>query len=742
VTAEARPAEAGSRRLAQRRRRDRFARWAVTAGGLAVILSILGILFFLVVEVIPLLRRARVEPAAAVAAPAVAPLAVFGDEQRTHAALLGADGTLRVLRLADAAVVVEQPLVAPHASGMPARIVQGAALQGQPGFVLATDDGRAVSVALRFDVEYRPEGSLVTPVVEAPVELEIDPKGAPLRACAASARELGFAVAAACADGSVVVATTSVEENLFTGERTTSVDRRTLRAPVAVERLLLDGRRENLLGATADGQLLWWSLRDPDAVEPVVVFVGSPVTAMSLLIGDQSVVVAQQDGSLSVWSRVPHGGGRPQLTRLRDFPRLDAPVRRLAPSSRDRTFLAQDAGGGLGLYFSTSGRVLWRGASPLPDATAIALSPKTNGALLASAGSVAPLAVESRHPEAGFAAYFGDVWYEGYEQPERIWQSSSGSDEAESKLSLAPLLFGTLKATLYTMLFAVPVALLAAMYTSQFMHWSLRRYVKPAVETMASLPSVVLGFLAGLWLAPRVAQFLLGIPLFLGIAPAAILLAGALGSRLPRSLRRRFPDGSASIAFIAVLGAALALSIALARPIEVGLFGGDFVGWLRGSLGIAYDQKNCVVLGLAMGIAVIPIVFAIAEDAFSNVPRSLVSGSLALGADRWTTVTRVVLPTASPGVFSAIMIGFGRAVGETMIVVMASGNTPIMDWSIFNGLRTLSANIATEIPEAAQGSTLYRTLFLAALLLFAVTFAANTAAELVRQRLRQKYARL
>jgi phosphate transport system permease protein len=157
---------------------------------------------------------------------------------------------------------------------------------------------------------------------------------------------------------------------------------------------------------------------------------------------------------------------------------------------------------------------------------------------------------------------------------------------------------------------------------------------------------------------------------------------------------------------------------------------------------MTYDQRNAVVVGLAMGFAVIPIIFAISEDAFSNVPQNLVSGSLALGANRWQTVTRVVLPTASPGIFSAVMIGFGRAVGETMIVLMATGNTPIMDWSPFNGFRTLSANIAVEIPEAPVGGTLYRALFLAALVLFALTFLVNTAAELVRQRLRERYSRL
>jgi phosphate transport system permease protein len=143
-----------------------------------------------------------------------------------------------------------------------------------------------------------------------------------------------------------------------------------------------------------------------------------------------------------------------------------------------------------------------------------------------------------------------------------------------------------------------------------------------------------------------------------------------------------------------------------------------------------------------MGFAVIPIIFTIAEDSLSNVPSHLTAGSLALGATRWQTALRIVLPTGSPGIFSAIMIGFGRAVGETMIVLMATGNTPLMDWSIFNGFRALSANIAVELPEAPEGGTLFRVLFLGALLLFFMTFTVNTAAELVRLKLRKRYSML
>jgi len=208
---------------------------------------------------------------------------------------------------------------------------------------------------------------------------------------------------------------------------------------------------------------------------------------------------------------------------------------------------------------------------------------------------------------------------------------------------------------------------------------------------------------------------------------------------LPRRVAQRLPLGTEVLLIVPLLLAAGALAVWLGPYVEVWLIGGATRSWLYESFGITYDQRNSLVVGIAMGFAVIPIIFTISEDAFSRVPSSLAAASLAPGASRWQTATRVVLPTASPGVFSAVMIGFGRAVGETMIVLMATGNTPVMDWSIFNGMRTLSANIAVEVPEAPEGGTLYRVLFLAGSLLFLLTFAVNTVAELVRQRLRERY---
>jgi phosphate transport system permease protein len=160
-----------------------------------------------------------------------------------------------------------------------------------------------------------------------------------------------------------------------------------------------------------------------------------------------------------------------------------------------------------------------------------------------------------------------------------------------------------------------------------------------------------------------------------------------------------------------------------------------------GPLQIAFDPQNCIIIAFGLGMTVIPIIFSISEDALSNVPYSMTAASMAVGASRWQTLWRVILPSASPGIFAAMMIGFGRAVGETMIVLMATGNTPIMSCSPFNGMRTLSANIAVEIPEAPVGGTLYRVLFLCAVLLFLLTFTVNTSAEVVRQRLRKRFGR-
>jgi phosphate transport system permease protein len=292
------------------------------------------------------------------------------------------------------------------------------------------------------------------------------------------------------------------------------------------------------------------------------------------------------------------------------------------------------------------------------------------------------------------------------------------------------------------MIFAIPLAIMGAIYTGYFMSARMRGLIKPTLEIMGALPSVILGFLAGLWLAPLVEQNLPGIFALLFLLPPTVLFCAYLWTHLPAWLRHRVPEGWEAALLIPVVCLIGFLAMEISKPLELMFFNGDMPGWLTHELGITYDQRNSLVVGIAIGFAVIPPIFTISEDAIFGVPKHLTIGSLALGATLWQTLVRVVLLTASPGIFSAIMMGLGRAVGETMIVLMATGNTPIMDLNLFQGFRALSANIAVEMPESEVGSTHFRILFLAALVLFIVTFIFNTAAEIVRKRLREKYSHL
>ena len=382
----------------------------------------------------------------------------------------------------------------------------------------------------------------------------------------------------------------------------------------------------------------------------------------------------------------------------------------------------------------------------MPGTTAVqglVLTPRSDGLFVARAGGgIDRFAISNPHPEASVHTLFGKVWYEGYAKPEYVWQSTGATDDFEPKMSLIPLLFGTIKGTFYALVFAIPLAVLGALYTSQFVHPSIRARIKPTVEIMAALPSVVIGFVAGLYLAPVVERNLVSVMLLTITLPLFGTSGFLVWSALPHALRRRVRVGAELLVIIPLLIIGCGVAFALGPLVEGWMFGGDARQWLSSTLGITYDQRNSLVVGLSMGFAVIPIIFTICEDAFGSVPSNLVAASLAVGASRWQTAIRVVLPTASPGVFSAIMVGFGRAVGETMIVLMATGNTPLLDWSMFNGFRTMSANIAVEIPEAPQGGTLYRILFLSAAVLFLLTFTVNTVAEVVRQRLRERYRAL
>ncbi|MGH7353860.1 MAG: ABC transporter permease subunit [Candidatus Rokuibacteriota bacterium] len=720
---------------------DRWASRLVVLGGVVIIASILAILFVIVGEVWPLFRppsATLVATRASLGAPPAGGDAVSVDEYRQIAVAITRTGALEFVPLGGA------PLPAPVAvPALGSAQVTTVAASAKGGHLLGTSDGRVIAMELKFDVAFRDGKRLVTPQSAFRDALALDPSGKrPIQRLAFAAPDSGPITVAQIGPRELIVQTV-VEKKALIGAARREESLETLAVPgeADVTALALDGRGEDLFVGTTGGQVVYYDMRDrANPTKGDAVAVGGAVTALGFLLGDRTLVVGDQKGGVSTWQMVPPpGGGAKRLTRIYQFEPHEAAVVGVTASRRDKGFATTDARGEIKIRYGTSGQTLITVGATEP-LRAVTFTPKSDALLaVGERGSVREWVLDNPHPETTFKTVFGRVWYEGYAEPEYVWQSTGGTDDFEAKLSLTPLIFGTLKGTVYALLFAVPMALLAAIYVSEFMHPVVKGYVKPVVEIMAALPSVVLGFLAGLWLAPMIERVVPGL-FIMPLVTAVCILSTMLAWRtLPDRLRGRFKPGVEALVLVPVLLGSAWVAFWLGGLVEATLLGGSYRNWLLSALGLTYDQRNSLVVGIAMGFAVIPIIFTIAEDSLANVPQHLRAGSLALGANRWQTAVRIVLPTASPGIFSAIMIGFGRAVGETMIVLMATGNTPIMDWSMFNGFRALSANVAVELPEAPEGGTLFRVLFLAAFLLFCLTFVVNTLAELVRLRLRQKY---
>lgn len=511
------------------------------------------------------------------------------------------------------------------------------------------------------------------------------------------------------------------------------------------DRIDLGPRGRWLFAGDTDGTVTLYDIAVLDTVVETwsgrLVPDGADLSVMEPLLGRYSLMAADMNGHLTQWILSPGPGGM-TLAPARSFD-FGVPVRAVVAEPRRKGMMVLDEQGAMHLAHTTSGRQLASISTGVPAAPSVgAFSPRSDRIFLVTPdGDLHRYAVTNHHPEISWSALWQKVWYEGYPEPVHSWQSSSADNDFEPKFSFSPLLFGTLKAAFYAMLFATPIAVMGAVYTGYFMAPSMRRWVKPGIEIMAAMPTVILGFLAGLWFAPLVEQNLAAVlSLFIAV-PVCMLLFAWIWHLLPVRITRPFDGWFAAIS-IPVLFLSAWGAFALDAQFERLLFDGDAQAWFLQTLGLDYDQRNALVVGIAMGMAVIPVIFAISEDAIHGVPRHLTTGSLALGATHWQTLTHVVILTASPGIFSALMIGLGRAVGETMIVLMATGNTPLMDLNIFQGMRTFAANIAVELPESEVGSSHYRLLFLAALVLFLITFCVNTCAELVRQRLRARYGNL
>jgi phosphate transport system permease protein len=782
-------------------------------------------------------------------------LALAVDEYVSMASVLGVDGRLRLLALdatGDAALVDERVEIDP-----PPLAYSPAGLDGT--FACALADGRLQTGRLSFSADFPREEELhadvralapgarqvvaggiverttsgfrrLTPRVALDDPLEFEHRGRVL-ALAHSVTDDRTRIVVSTDAGELLDLAFALTTDFLSGEdrfelvRTALPTRPDTFGPPTY--LFLSGIGDSVLSVWDDGRIERIDARVPAEARLAEVADLVPgdatLTAATFLVGNSTLVVGSSDGRLTAWfGTKPEGADTADGSVLQCAHELEAgpgpAPRALAPSSRSRVVAAAFDDGSIRLYHVTSGKRLAETRGTRGPVIALHLAPREDALLAFDAEGWTRWTVDLAYPEAGVRAFFGPVWYEGYPRPDHVWQSSSGTDDFEPKLGFVPLVFGTLKATLYSMLFAVPLALLAAVATSEFLDRGLRVPVKSTIELMASLPSVVLGYLAGILIAPFAQSILPATLLVLLAVPLSLLLGAYLWQCLPQQLALRgsgLPKlAAAGLALVVGVASALALGPAFERL----LFGGDLELWLdgrigrplggwfllvlplsvalvllagarpfgklvcalsagwgrgrraaldlarfvagalasvlvalaiaraleaagldpRGSLVDTYVQRNALVVGFVMGFAVIPILYTLAEDALSSVPQHLRLASLAAGATTWQTALRVVVPAATSGLFSAVMVGLGRAVGETMIVLMATGNTPVMSLNPFDGFRTLSANVAVELPEAVQGSTHYRALFLAAVVLFAITFVLNTVAESVRLRFRRR----
>lgn len=728
---------------------DRWFKYLMTIGGLGVIVAISAIFFYLASVVVPLFTPPKVDAQTSYPAPGNAqqPAVLLQADERLEALVRAqADGRVVFADFASGQPQAEVVLPLPASSAVRS---SAAADRAVSVMALGLDDGRALVAKVGFKTSFDAEARrIIEPQVEYPVgeqPVAIDPQQRPLVKLAVQHSADGTTLAALTDDGRLWVSGLAVERNPITGEEKVQSSAAEIQpAPPSVRDVLIEFKQRELFVLSGDRELWRYDISDksaPQLLEKVpLVGPDERVTALTMLSGGFSIIVGTDRGNVAQWFPVREEGTRFKLTHIRDFEPMPAAVTVLEPEYHRKGFMAGDAKGNLGSYFATSKRLLFQ--RPLSDQPLVRLGyPPRGNAYIAqdAAGRLHVARVHNEYPEVSFYAVWQKVWYESYEEPAYVWQSSAANADFEPKFSLTPLTYGTLKAAFYAMIVAVPLALLGAIYTAYFMSPKIRGAIKPTIEVMQALPTVVLGFLAGLWLAPFVENNLAGVLLTIATFPLAFFAAAWLFALLPEAVRLRVPPGWEAAWLVPVVVLQVWLCLTLGHPIEAALFGGDMPNWLSNVAGIKFEQRNSLVVGIAMGFAVTPTIFSIAEDAIFSVPKHLTTGSLALGATPWQTLTRVVLLTASPGIFSAIMIGLGRAVGETMIVLMATGNTAVMDWSIFTGFRTLSANIGVEMPEAGVGETHYRLLFLSALVLFAFTFVVNTLAELVRQRLRERY---
>lgn len=729
------------------RRRDRqryvvdlIMRIWVKSSGIGIIAALMLICFYLLAVIAPIFTSVTVEPLSQYPTSYKnATLAIGSDEQGKMAYRIDDKGQVQFIDLQNKKQVSETQII-----DNPTAFA--ATIESQDWFAFGGSKGQVQFSQIGFQTNYSQGKRQLIPYVESftPFPLiQIDEKQQALTQVALSLTPVEGVVLAQTQDERVLGVELDSVINQMTGESIWKA------IPIEFETVSLDKTKKLLsMVITPNNDFLYflyqhelqvWTLKNHKANLRERIALKESAQKLTLLSGAHSVLVQFENGSLSQWFDTIKNEKR-SLTLIRTF-NFDTSIQQVSPEVYRKGIAIVDAKGDLSLVHTTTEKALYSQHLFDEEVLAVTQPPNAEKLIVLTQKGWQCFDVTNPHPEVSVQSVFGKIWYEGYPDPAYIWQSTAANDDFESKFSVMPLAFGTLKAAFYALIFAGPIAIGSAIYTAYFMSSNVRRYVKPTIEIMEALPTVIIGLLAGIWLAPIVENNLVAVFSLFVLFPLSMIIIAFIWHILPAHIMRKLPRGQHAILLIPALIGIGYLTFQYGYIIESWLFHGDLRSYL-GDKGVGYDQRNALVVGIAMGAAIIPTIYTIAEDAIFSVPKHLSEGSLALGATQWQTLTNVVLLTASPGIFSAVMMGLGRTVGETMIVLMATGNTPIMDGNILEGMRTLAANIAIEMPESEMGSTHFRMLFLAAFLLFVFTFFVNSLAEWIRQGLREKYRSL
>ena len=731
---------------------DTVARYFIVGGGILVIICVIGILFLIASVSLPLFLPPSEEIQAQFQLKQQGSdgfLSAAMDEYLETASFLDERGLWHFYDLKKGTILLQKQSTPPSETALK---IQSVEFYGQNLFSLVWQDGSASLVQVQFLPRFTEKGRHtihdLLEVASFPANGNDIPLKTLTRASLPEDDEQRHTLIQLFPQNRIEITQQIIEKDFLGNQQTESFTESLQETPSGnFTAFTMDGASLNLYAATDQGELWHWSLQEPGEVELLQNFTAFGdkriITSLNLVFGDISLAVGDKKGHVTTWFLVPDAKNetRKTLQRVHTLPSHSSTVVQLIPSRVDKSLLSLDEEGIVHWDHTTTERQLLRFAEE-HAITIFNIAPRGNGLLTINAKNQVTLwKVENPHPEISWRTLFGKVLYEDYPAADYVWQSSSASDDFEPKFSLVPLIFGSFKGTIYAMILAIPLALFGAIYTSQFANESFRRFIKPGVEVMAAMPSVIIGFMIALWLAPIVEDYILAFFLALVFIPLATLLFVGVWFTIRHRNWAKWIEarGYEFLLMIPVVMVACLSTIPFQEVVEQLFFAGDFNQWLFNELGVRYEQRNSVIIAFGLGFMVIPIIFTISEDSLTNVPANLKYASLALGASRWQTVWRIVIPSASPGIFAACIIGFGRAIGETMVVLMATGNTPILDWSIFNGMRTLAANIAVELPEAPVDGTLYRILFLSAVVLFLLTSVFNTIAEIIRQRLRKKY---